>query len=173
MAPQVPPKPRIPPSPRPSTLDPTLRSQINAALLEEGHIDRIHSTLSTNLHSTPFPAQVRAQALALLRAGECTTFPALLEEVARRVREANARPLPPATTTTTTAAAEKKRERERDGDINGTGLVNGHSPAPVAAVGVRAGEPGEIDLRVPARVVEAGVAAVREALAEVVDVVED
>ncbi|KAF8866733.1 hypothetical protein BDZ45DRAFT_578003 [Acephala macrosclerotiorum] len=65
------------------TQDYDLRSQINIQLLDTGHIHTIHETLLHALHADPtnWPSRIQAHALRLLRSGEITSFPKLMERV--------------------------------------------------------------------------------------------
>ncbi|KAK7415877.1 hypothetical protein QQX98_005566 [Neonectria punicea] len=76
----------------PATLDPDLRSQINTVLLRDGHVAKIQEALlhSLHSHSTNWPTAIQTHALALLRSGEITTFPALLHRVLEDVRHDSA-----------------------------------------------------------------------------------
>lgn len=97
-----------------ATLDPDLRSQINTILLRDGSVEkyvpslnqhqeteltspplesqltfyRIQEALlhSLNSHNANWPTTIQSHALALLRSGEVTTFPALLHRVLEDVR---------------------------------------------------------------------------------------
>ncbi|KAL7900845.1 hypothetical protein HDV63DRAFT_294667 [Trichoderma sp. SZMC 28014] len=73
----------------PATLDPDLRSQINTILLKDGHITKIQEALlhALNSNSSNWPTTIQNHALALLRSGEVTTYPALLRRVLEDVRE--------------------------------------------------------------------------------------
>ncbi|KAF5665888.1 hypothetical protein FDENT_12459 [Fusarium denticulatum] len=75
-----------------ATLDPDLRSQINTVLLRDGHVSKIQDALlhALNSHSTNWPTVIQSHALALLRSGEVTTFPALLSRVLEDVRHDSA-----------------------------------------------------------------------------------
>ncbi|KAF5027860.1 hypothetical protein F66182_1 [Fusarium sp. NRRL 66182] len=75
-----------------ATLDPDLRSQINTVLLRDGHVSKIQEALlhALNSHSTNWPTLIQSHALALLRSGEVTTFPALLNRVLEDVRHDSA-----------------------------------------------------------------------------------
>ncbi|KAF5976745.1 hypothetical protein FCOIX_6878 [Fusarium coicis] len=75
-----------------ATLDPDLRSQINTVLLRDGHVSKIQDALlhALNSHSTNWPTVIQSYALALLRSGEVTTFPALLSRVLEDVRHDSA-----------------------------------------------------------------------------------
>ncbi|KAI1247242.1 hypothetical protein MGN70_011129 [Eutypa lata] len=72
----------------PATLDPDLRSQINAVLLREGYITKIQEQLlhSLDAHPSNWPSAVQTHALTLLRTGEASTFPALIRRVLEDVR---------------------------------------------------------------------------------------
>ncbi len=69
------------------TMDAALRSQINTMLLREGHVASIHSSLLYGLQADAanWPTLIQAHALAVLRAGEATTFPALVDRVLRDI----------------------------------------------------------------------------------------
>ncbi|KAF4978818.1 hypothetical protein FZEAL_4862 [Fusarium zealandicum] len=100
-----------------ATLDPDMRSQINTILLRDGHVSKyvtpsvntsrsnglgLAVSLTTrrsiqesllhalNSHSTNWPTTIQSHALALLRSGEVTTFPALLRRVLDDVRHDSA-----------------------------------------------------------------------------------
>lgn len=100
-----------------ATLDPDLRSQINSVLLHDGHVPEYvaplfaltsqadvvksrltHSNLriqeallhALNSDSANWPTTIQSHALALLRSGEVTTFPALLRRVLDDVRHDSA-----------------------------------------------------------------------------------
>ncbi|KAI0013654.1 hypothetical protein F4779DRAFT_346319 [Xylariaceae sp. FL0662B] len=89
----------------PATLDTDLRSQINALLLREGHINKIqeHFLHNLNAHPSNWPSSVQAHALSLLRSGEVSTFPALVRRVLEDVRRDTA-----AAAATTAAAANNE-----------------------------------------------------------------
>ncbi|PHH81477.1 hypothetical protein CDD82_667 [Ophiocordyceps australis] len=78
----------------PATLDPDLRSQINTLLIREGHVSKIYDALlhSLHAHSSNWPTAVQAHALALLRSGEATTFPALIQRILDDIRAASSKP---------------------------------------------------------------------------------
>ncbi|KAM0436074.1 hypothetical protein ACHAPT_002966 [Fusarium lateritium] len=75
-----------------ATLDPDLRSQINSVLLHDGHVPEIQEALlhALNSDSANWPTTIQTHALALLRSGEVTTFPALLRRVLADVRHDSA-----------------------------------------------------------------------------------
>ncbi|KAM5345412.1 hypothetical protein ACJ41O_011274 [Fusarium nematophilum] len=75
-----------------ATMDPDLRSQINTVLLRDGHVSKIQESLlhALNSHGTNWPTAIQSHALALLRSGEVTTFPALLRRVLEDVRHDSA-----------------------------------------------------------------------------------
>ncbi|KAJ4309885.1 hypothetical protein N0V84_011262 [Fusarium piperis] len=75
-----------------ATLDPDLRSQINSVLLHDGHVPQIQEALlhALNSDSANWPTTIQSHALALLRSGEVTTFPALLRRVLDDVRHDSA-----------------------------------------------------------------------------------
>ncbi|KAH7159959.1 hypothetical protein B0J13DRAFT_117560 [Dactylonectria estremocensis] len=99
----------------PATLDPDLRSQINTVLLRDGHVSKIQDALlhSLNSNNNNWPTAIQTHALALLRSGEITTFPALLHRVLEDVRHDSA--LNP----TTTSANGSKPAVNGDAKSNG------------------------------------------------------
>jgi hypothetical protein len=72
----------------PATQDPDLRSQINTLLLNDGHISKIQDALlhSLNAHSANWPTLIQNHALTLLRSGEVTTLPNLIDRVLEDIR---------------------------------------------------------------------------------------
>ncbi|KAK3955300.1 hypothetical protein QBC32DRAFT_47957 [Pseudoneurospora amorphoporcata] len=96
----------------PATLDPELRSAINSVLIEEGHVGKIQDHLlhSLHAHSSNWPTTVQNHALALLRSGEISTFPALLRRVLEDVRH---------------DTANAPSDDANGGDVNGKKLANG------------------------------------------------
>ncbi|KAK3401275.1 hypothetical protein B0T20DRAFT_495553 [Sordaria brevicollis] len=106
----------------PATLDPELRSNINAALIEEGHVGKIQDHLlhSLHSHSSNWPTTVQNHALALLRSGEISTFPALLRRVLEDVRH-----------DTATAQSGDANGSDVNGkkQANGADSTNGNVPA--------------------------------------------
>ncbi|KAL1898815.1 hypothetical protein Sste5346_003225 [Sporothrix stenoceras] len=72
----------------PATLDPDLRSQINMVLIRDGHVGRIQDYLLhiLNADSSNWPAAVQAHALQLLRSGEYSNFPALMNRIMDDIR---------------------------------------------------------------------------------------
>ncbi|ELR05251.1 hypothetical protein GMDG_01689 [Pseudogymnoascus destructans 20631-21] len=97
--------------------DPDLRSEINAQLIKDGHIDRIHNHLSHILSSdaSNWPTRIRQHALTLLRSpdSECDTFPRLMEQVMADIRED--------TNAARREAGARKRAEERGEVYAGTG----------------------------------------------------
>jgi hypothetical protein len=159
----------------PTTQDPDLRSQINTILLRDGHISkfvsfspplprqsmqsasthkltthRVQETLLHALNASPtnWPTLVRDHALALLRSGDCTTFPALMTRVLDDIKE-------------DTAAARSQEAKE-----NGTAAV-GTKEVGKPAQGK--GEGGQ-SLALPKSVVEEGVRITKECLDLIVEV---
>lgn len=137
----------------PATLDPDLRSQINAALLREGHVERIQEQLLHSLHAHPsnWPSAVQSHALSLLRSGEVTTFPALVKRVVDDVRH----------DTQAKAAAA-------DGAGKNGETTNGATNGKKAANGTAATEMGQ--LAVPTAVVDEVLKVTRESLEAVCDI---
>ncbi|EGR45967.1 uncharacterized protein TRIREDRAFT_110377 [Trichoderma reesei QM6a] len=109
---------KVPPSAAnytPATLDPDLRSQINAILLKDGHVAKIQEALlhALNSNSSNWPTAVQNHALNLLRSGEVTTYPALLRRVLDDVRESQ-----PSTSTSTSSANGKSSAATNGADAN-------------------------------------------------------
>ncbi|KAI1484485.1 hypothetical protein F5X96DRAFT_664033 [Biscogniauxia mediterranea] len=102
----------------PATLDPDLRSQINTLLLREGHINKIQEHLlhSLDAHSANWPSAIQSHALALLRSGEVSTFPALIRRVLEDVRH---------DTAAAAAAAEAEAADGSNNSKNGAGAGSG------------------------------------------------
>ncbi|RFU28844.1 hypothetical protein B7463_g7482, partial [Scytalidium lignicola] len=133
-----------------TTQDPDLRSQINTVLLREGHVAKIQETLlhALNANPTNWPTLIQDHALELLRSGQCTTFPTLMERVLADVRR----------------DTEESREKEAAeiGDATGKSNSNGSG----------GGGGGEGKLALPKNVVEEGVRITRECLEQVCEIVE-
>ncbi|KAI1448426.1 hypothetical protein ABKA04_000880 [Annulohypoxylon sp. FPYF3050] len=137
----------------PATQDPDLRSQINVLLLREGHIAKIQEHLlhSLNAHTSNWPSAVQTHALALLRSGDVTTFPALVQRVLKDVRH-----------DTLAAAASETSATETNGASNGN-KVNGTN-------GSSNNASGEPSLAVPQAVVDAVLKLTRECLESVCEI---
>ncbi|KAK3333964.1 hypothetical protein B0T19DRAFT_142413 [Cercophora scortea] len=170
MAAQPPSTPvKVPPSAAnytPATLDPELRSQINSLLIKEGHVVKIQEQLlhSLNAHPTNWPTAVQNHALALLRSGEISTFPALLRRVIEDVRQDTA--LAP-------ASAPKASTTNGTAEVNGSAKksANGGTPAPADGgphgngnTSAAAGGGSTLSLAVPQSVVEDALKVTRESL---------
>ncbi|KAI5864622.1 hypothetical protein GGS23DRAFT_595341 [Durotheca rogersii] len=105
----------------PATLDPDLRSQINMLLIRDGHITKIQDHLlhALNSHPSNWPSNVQAHALALLRNGDATTFPALVRRVLEDVRQETA----------AAAASSSSSSSDTNEPTNSNGNNNGNSAA--------------------------------------------
>ncbi|KAI2626510.1 hypothetical protein GGR54DRAFT_474467 [Hypoxylon sp. NC1633] len=165
----------------PATLDADLRSQINILLIREGHIDKIQDHLlhALNAHPSNWPSAVQTHALALLRSGDVTTFPALVRRVLEDVRHETF-----ASSTTTTTSAVTNGETTNGASINGNGttattngngngsskavVVNGTGGADAAATAATAGAAG--GLAIPQAVVDAVLKVARECLDAVCEI---
>ncbi|KAF5551424.1 hypothetical protein FPHYL_9130 [Fusarium phyllophilum] len=136
-----------------ATLDPDLRSQINTVLLRDGHVSKIQDALlhALNSHSTNWPTAIQSHALALLRSGEVTTFPALLSRVLEDVRHDSA--LNPISSSSNGTSAKPAT----NGDATKT---NGAADA-------------KPSLAVPESVIEEALRATRESLEAVCDIEEE
>ncbi|KAI0883404.1 uncharacterized protein GGS22DRAFT_166881 [Annulohypoxylon maeteangense] len=154
---------KVPPSAAsytPATQDSDLRSQINMLLLREGHIAKIQEHLlhSLNAHTSNWPSAVQTHALALLRSGDVTTFPALVQRVLKDVRH-----------DTLALAAESS---ETNGTSNGKAGVNGtsNSNGNGASAGNGDTSSNNNNLAVPQAVVDAVLKLTRECLESVCEV---
>ncbi|KAI1369181.1 hypothetical protein F5Y08DRAFT_184355 [Xylaria arbuscula] len=176
----------------PATQDADLRSQINTLLLREGHAAKIQERFlhSLNAHSSNWPSAIQSHALALLRSGEVTTFPALMRRVLEDVRRDSAAALATSSTTTannnnnnTQASSSSTNANEstpaKDG-VNGAAAtaVNGASSRTAGGVnGTSAAAAAGVDssgnLAIPTAVVEAVLKEVRESLEAVCEVDND
>ncbi|KAF4956450.1 hypothetical protein FSARC_11586 [Fusarium sarcochroum] len=134
-----------------ATLDPDLRSQINTVLLRDGHVSKIQEALlhSLNSHSTNWPTAIQSHALALLRSGEVTTFPALLSRVLEDVRHDSA--LNPVSSSSNGSSAKP--------------ATNGDAP--------KANGSAEGKLAIPESVVEEALRITRESLETVCEIEDD
>ncbi|KAI8715465.1 hypothetical protein NCS52_01054300 [Fusarium sp. LHS14.1] len=133
-----------------ATLDPDLRSQINSVLLHDGHVPQIQEALlhALNSDSANWPTTIQSHALALLRSGEVTTFPALLRRVLDDVRHDSA--LNPST--------------------NGKPATNGDAAAAKANGEAKNNTPS---LAIPASVVDEALRVTREHLEAICDIEDD
>ncbi|KAH7475244.1 hypothetical protein IWW34DRAFT_733896 [Fusarium oxysporum f. sp. albedinis] len=133
-----------------ATLDPDLRSQINTVLLRDGHVSKIQDALlhALNSHSTNWPTAIQSHALALLRSGEVTTFPALLSRVLEDVRHDSA--LNPISSSSNGTSAKP--------------ATNGDAPKTNGAADAKP------SLAVPESVVEEALRVTRESLEAVCDI---
>ncbi|KAL2752628.1 hypothetical protein ACRALDRAFT_1083304 [Sodiomyces alcalophilus JCM 7366] len=156
----------------PATLDPDLRSQINAVLLKEGHIQRIQERLLHALHANKanWPTHLQTHALNMLRSGDVTTFPALLRRVLDDVRH----------DTLTRPQAAPDSHKANGTKTNGvTGSPAAASPtafaanaAPTASAVAIAAD-GKPTLALPTAVVEELLKVVRESLEEICEIGDD
>ncbi|KAI5928668.1 hypothetical protein F4810DRAFT_16890 [Camillea tinctor] len=145
----------------PATLDPDLRSQINTLLLREGHINKIQEQLlhSLDAHSANWPSAIQSHALALLRSGEVSTFPALIQRVLEDVRH---------DTAAVAAEAEANNNNTKNGtekngaELNGAATTNGNN-------GNKNGT-ADANLAIPAAVVETVLKVARESLEAVCEI---
>ncbi|KAI9801195.1 MAG: hypothetical protein M1825_003469 [Sarcosagium campestre] len=72
-------------------LTPQLRSDINAALIAGGHVEKIQSQLLASLQASGWQENVRALCLEMLRAGEARSQTALMRRVREDVRAGDGR----------------------------------------------------------------------------------
>ncbi|KAI0021990.1 hypothetical protein F4780DRAFT_240188 [Xylariomycetidae sp. FL0641] len=156
----------------PATLDPDLRSQINTLLLREGHINKIQDQLlhALDAHSANWPSAVQTHALALLRSGEVSTFPALMRRVLEDVRhetEALASSSSSSSNPTKTdgTAANGATTTTTTTTTNGANNKNGVNGTAAATDGTTATAPA--NLAIPQAVVDAVLKVARESLESV------
>ena len=135
-------------------INPTLRSQINHALLSHNAIPALQASLLHECQASGWLEQVRARVLELLRNGECTTFGEVMLVIMEEVKGGNA------------DAAFSKKERTQANGVNGRKEIN------VEAMSRGRNSEGR-DLRVPNKVIEEGVKIVRGVLDQVVDIGDD
>ncbi|EGO57704.1 hypothetical protein NEUTE1DRAFT_62828 [Neurospora tetrasperma FGSC 2508] len=135
----------------PATLDPELRSAINSVLIEEGHVGKIQDHLlhSLHAHSSNWPTTVQNHALALLRSGEISTFPALLRRVLEDVRH---------------DTANAPSGDANGGDVNGKKLSNGADTTNASNGNVPAATTTAPSLAVPQAVINDALKVTRESL---------
>ncbi|KAM0461842.1 hypothetical protein ACHAPV_002663 [Trichoderma viride] len=114
----------------PATLDPDLRSQINTILLKDGHITKIQEALlhALNSNSSNWPTTIQNHALALLRSGEVTTYPALLHRVLEDVREGQ----PSSTSSTNGKSSSAAATTNGNGDTKKTNGTPASDKSPLA-----------------------------------------
>ncbi|KAI9794099.1 MAG: hypothetical protein M1833_000464 [Piccolia ochrophora] len=67
-------------------LTPQLRSDINAAMIAGGHIEKIQTYLLAALQSTGWQASVRSLCLEMLRNGEASDYGVLLKRIREECR---------------------------------------------------------------------------------------
>ncbi|KAI0104112.1 hypothetical protein GGR51DRAFT_231666 [Nemania sp. FL0031] len=157
----------------PATQDADLRSQINTLLLREGHAAKIQEQFlhSLDAHSSNWPSAIQSHALALLRSGEVSTFPALIRRVLEDVQRETTAANTANTTQTSTTNANEPNTTGKDG-VNGTTATNGASRAAGGVNGVSGAADGA-NLAIPTAVVEAVLKVVRESLESVCEVEPD
>ncbi|KAI1647575.1 uncharacterized protein F4817DRAFT_337086 [Daldinia loculata] len=155
----------------PATQDQDLRSQINALLIREGHINKIqeHFLHSLNAHPSNWPSAVQSHALALLRSGDVTTFPALVRRVLEDVRHDTAAASDGTTNTTTNSNSNTNNNNNNNNNsttsTNGSTKTNGASTNTTTTTTTTDGS-----LAVPQAVVDAVLKVARECLDTVCEV---
>ncbi|KAK4137799.1 hypothetical protein BT67DRAFT_453999 [Trichocladium antarcticum] len=146
-----------------ATLDQDLRSELNSLLISEGHVTKIQEHLLHSLHSnhSNWPTTVQNHALALLRSGEITTFPALLRRVIEDVRQ-------------DTALGPSAANGASSSEESGGGVVNGSKKTDAANGNASNGAAGHgsnrPSLAVPQSVVEEALKVTRESLDTVCEI---
>ncbi|KAK1247968.1 hypothetical protein MKX07_000856 [Trichoderma sp. CBMAI-0711] len=153
---------KVPPSAAnytPATLDPDLRSQINAILLKDGHVAKIQEALlhALNSNSSNWPTAVQNHALNLLRSGEVTTYPALLRRVLDDVRESQP------STSSSSSSANGKSSAATNGSSSSSADAN------KKANGASSDKP---PLAIPTSVIEEALRITRESLDAVCEIEE-
>ncbi|KAI1824423.1 hypothetical protein F4861DRAFT_506276 [Xylaria intraflava] len=169
----------------PATQDSDLRSQINILFLREGHSTKIQEHLlhSLDAHSSNWPSAIQSHALALLRSGEVSTFPALvrrvLEDVRRDTAVASSSAPDISASSTTIGNSQPSLSTSTDVAEPGTtkdgvnGATNGVGKTGSSVNGISAGTEGTANLAIPTAVVEAVLKAVKESLDSICEIDED
>ncbi|KAI6380241.1 hypothetical protein MCOR25_001671 [Pyricularia grisea] len=134
-----------------ATMDSDLRSQINTLLINDELSVKIQEALlhSLNAHPANWPTQIQQHALSLLRTGDITTFPALLDKVLEDVRQSTA------------AAAAANSSSGTNGEANGK-KTNGD-----------AGAESTSNLAVPQAVVDEALKVTMDCLVDLVEFSEE
>ncbi len=137
---------------------------------------------SLDAHSSNWPSAVQSHALALLRSGEVSTFPALIRRVLEDVRRDTAAATaasassnnPTANNTQTSSSSTNASESNptKDG-VNGAPVVNGTNRTASGVNGTSAGADGTTNLAIPTAVVEAVLKVVKDSLETVCEVEPD
>ena len=151
----------------PASLTPEIRSALLTALMATSAIPEIRTTLLSSCQSTGWLDAVRERALQLLRRGECRSYRDLMAVLKEEVRA------PPEQT----QGDEGERggggqTEEEDNDAWETDKIRKRRRRRNDGNGGGEEEEREIDVRIPAKVYNDGVRAVREALETVVEVVD-
>ncbi|KAF2743594.1 hypothetical protein M011DRAFT_410397 [Sporormia fimetaria CBS 119925] len=123
------------------------RNAIYSALLSDGGIVNIESTLTDQLERTGWLANLRQYVTYLLRTGEATTVDEIMAKVKEKMK----------------APASAQNTNGAWASTNGVNGVNGHSS-------LASDEP---DLKVPKEAITQGTLAIREELEKVCEVVDD
>ncbi|CAK7273666.1 hypothetical protein SEPCBS119000_005776 [Sporothrix epigloea] len=149
----------------PATLDPDLRSQINMVLIRDGHVGRIQDYLLhiLNADTSNWPAMVQAHALQLLRSGEYTNFPALMDRIMDDVRRDTA--LRDSGNGAHGANKTNGTHGAKNGNGNTNGNGNGNGPSKSGAVQLGS-------LALPQSVIDEALRATRESLDMVCEIEE-
>ncbi|KAI1355758.1 hypothetical protein F5Y01DRAFT_269778 [Xylaria sp. FL0043] len=159
----------------PATQDADLRSQINTLLLRDGHAAKIQERFlhSLDAHSSNWPSTIQSHALALLRSGEVSTFPALIRRVLEDVRRDTAAAMAANTANATSSSTNANDSSTTKDGVNGAaGAVNGASRTTGGVNGASAGTDGA-NLAIPSAVVEAVLKVVKESLEAVCEIEPD
>ncbi|KAI0528099.1 hypothetical protein F5B22DRAFT_583608 [Xylaria bambusicola] len=164
----------------PATQDADLRSQINSQLLREGHAAKIQERFlhSLDAHNSNWPSAIQSHALALLRSGEVSTFPALMRRVLEDVRRDTAAATAALASSTTANNSSPSTHANNDSNpakdgVNGAAAVNGASRTAGGVNGTSAGADGATNLAIPTAVVEAVLKVVKESLEAVCEIEND
>lgn len=153
----------------PATLDPDLRSNINAMLIRDGHVQKISDALLHSLHAHPsnWPTTIRTHALSLLRSGEVKSYPELLSRVLSDVRS-DAEALTTSTTTATGSTSTSFTSNSKPASAS-----NGRANGANGANGKANGAGGRATLGLPKAVVEEALRTTKESLEQVCEVDEN
>ncbi|KAK1971877.1 hypothetical protein LY78DRAFT_31057 [Colletotrichum sublineola] len=146
-----------------ATLDPELRSQINTLLLKDGHVTRIQEQLLHSLHANQanWPTLIQKHALNLLRTGEATTFPELLNRVLDDVRQDTLNPSA-SNTSPSTSKTNGTISADKDKDKKSNGTTTSSTPA--------ADSNGQTSLAIPAAVIAEAIKVTQDSLEAVCEI---
>ncbi|KAI0802584.1 hypothetical protein GGR55DRAFT_683071 [Xylaria sp. FL0064] len=141
-------------------------NQLASCLIQERFLH------SLDAHSSNWPSTIQSHALALLRSGEVSTFPALIRRVLEDVRRDTAAAMAANTANATSSSANANESNTTKDGVNGAAAVNGASRTGGGVNGASAGADGA-NLAIPSAVVEAVLKVVKESLEAVCEIEPD